>query len=253
MTEMKENEIVVIASTPEEMVTSQHALIASVAAKIEAQKLELAESQQILEATITAKVNQTAAKRLIKQAEHRLLYLTKVHAALEAGYVMVPDMPGQVIAIRTTSKHAVTQGTQRDVKSWTEPSGETPAALPVGDGVYVDPVPEASMRENTNYKGEVTSRDLVMQEFSEELAMPVQFLKPTVIKRTGEAIELKVFDEIVAVYDGAKEYRSRNVKTTKGDPLIIGRIFDVGAGRQKYQRRKTMAFLIAWFVDTAAI
>lgn len=253
MLEVKSNEIVVIASNSQEMVESQNALVANVAVKIESAKAEVEECQSILSATISAKVNQTAAKRLLKHAEHRVLYLEKVHAALAAGYVMVPDLPRQVLAIRIQRGHPE-QGDRISTYSQPRVLGEVPDALPAGQGEYVHPVPDATEIVNRHPDGKIASMELSVGEFQDEFSLPISFLKPTIIARTGEAVELKVFDEIVAVYDGAKEYQSRNTKKiSKGDPMVIGRIFDVGNGRQKSQRRRTISFLIAWFVDTATI
>lgn len=253
MIETHGDELVVIASTPDEMVASQHALIASVGEKIVRTEAAIAENKAILAATVKAKVNQTAAKRLLKLSEHRAMYLGKVKAALEAGYVMVPDMEGQILAIRV-KRDRPEQGNRTSTTQFISgPTGELPDAIPAGVGEYVNPVPDSTALALFDNAGKQTGTRLRIEDFSDELALPTQFLKPTIIQRTGEAVELKIFDEIVAVYDGAQTYRRKAVKGGKGDPLIIVRIFDHGGGRKKFQRRATLAFLIAWFIDTSVI
>lgn len=254
MIETKDNDLVVVASDPQELVNSQHALIASVASKIDAARADVKEAEELIAAAKMAAIDDTAAKRLLKREQHRLMYLEKVKAALEAGYILMPNIPGDVMAIRVQRK-SPEQGPQYAVPAnqLVRPVSEVPDALPAGEGRYVKPVPDAEVRQNWQSKPDRPLSDLTIRGFDEDIALPVEFLKPTVVKRTGEALELKVFDEIVLVHNGQTGDSRGAIRTRKGDPLVIGRIFDVGAGRKVWQRRRVLSFLIAWFVDTKAI
>lgn len=254
MIEATGNDLVVVATNPQELVDGQNAIIASVATKIEKAKADLAEANEILAAAKMAAIDDTAAKRLVKKEEQHLLYLEKVHAALSAGYVMMPNIPGSIIGIRVQRQRPHRKSECVEYEYETRVKSEIPDALEVGEGRYVKPVPSTTLSVNRDDKGKFVDADLRVHGFDEQMALPMDFMKPTVIARTGEAFKMKIFDEILIVHDGViGDDAGRQIRVQKGDPLVIGRIVLPGPGRERSQRRKVISFLIAWFVDTSAI
>lgn len=233
------NDMVVIASNPQELAQSQTTLIATMNAKITHSEKELDDACDLVHAANVAAIDDTAAKKLVKKEEHRLLYLRKVRDALAAGYVMLPNFQGDTIAIRVKRDRPEQKG-QYQVGYTPSATMEAPDAIPGGEGKYVGPFPETShyTRESDGKR----THSMTIEGFDDQLALPVEFMKPLVVQRTGAAMKLKIFDEIVIV-KGSK----------RGDPLVIGRIINAYGGRKWHTRTAELSFLIAWFVDTATI
>jgi len=63
-------------------------------------EIEVRQARVTLEAAARANINSGPIKRILAKAEHRLMFLGKARQALEAGYVIVPNFPGDTIAIR---------------------------------------------------------------------------------------------------------------------------------------------------------
>lgn len=92
-----------------------------------------------------------------------------------------------------------------------------------GEGKYVKPRTEGYTTSQKQGDGSNVSL-YYATGFDEEIALPVEFLKPLIIERTGKAIDLKIFDELAIVYDGVTESKASPTTRTKGDPMVIGRI-----------------------------
>ena len=238
MIETTGNDLVVIASDPQELVEAQVATIGRVAQKLADARAELAEAQEIKAACDMAKIDNSAAAKLITKSNNRILYLEKVKTALESGFVLVPNFPGDTIAIRV--RRQMPEQSSKYGKDYpASVENELAQTLPAGEGRYVDPKPKHSYTMQT--VGGKQTHDLSIWGFDDDIALPAEFLRPNVIKRTGAALKMKVFDELVVA-----------VGVKGGDPMVIGRIYDYARGRKWYQR-KAISFLVAWFVNTSAI
>lgn len=237
MIEKTGNDLVVIADNPQELAAGQDALVANMELKIAEAKSEAEEAADLIAKCEAAGIGANAAKRLRHRAVSRELYLTKMCEALKAGFVMVPNFPGQTVAIRVKRENPKREVVER--KRW-EPSLhlQPHEVLPAGEGRYVDPRPiEGSFHYNTTEpNGEkVTVYSKWASAFSEEIGFPVDFLKPVVVELTGKAMARKIFDEVVLC---GNEQR--------GDPMVLGRIYDRAT-------KRSTSFLIAWFIDTKEI
>lgn len=249
MIEKTGNDLVVIASQPSELAEGQVAIIEKVSQKeLEAQD-DLASAETLLAACESAGLNVTHAKRGVVRAKSRLMYLGKVKAALEAGYVIVPNFPGETIAIRV-KKDSSPKRDHRERDRW-EP--DIPAQeghiLPAGEGEYVNPLPEV-------YRGSYDGKDnagvpikrhyAYASGWDDEISLPVDFLKPTVVQRAGMGVSRKIFDEIAVTRDMDMRSLNQTKRVNKGDPMVLGRIYD-------RRNNKALSFLVAWFVDTKDI
>lgn len=242
--EVTGDDLVVVASDPNELVAAQHSLIEHVDRLIAETKGELGDGEKVIEQADKAGIKAPLAA-LMKRHESRILYLSKVRAALEAGYVMVPNFPGETMAIRVKRagprKVLVSSQWERSA----EPRAQQPDSLPAGEGRYVDSIPfrdKWSDTEKNSDGKEITKWHAMATRFDEEVAMPVDFCKPVVIQRTSEALERKIFDEL-ALSTAPAGYTGTS---GRGDPMVLGRVIDK-------RNRRMLTFLVAWFMDARTI
>ncbi len=222
------NDLIVLADNPDDMVQAQHELIGWAEQKIECCKSEVSDCEVVVSAIGDTELKSDSARRLLSKAKKRVEFYCKVKQALEAGYLIVPDLPSETVAIRVNRKRP------RHRKSDSRWSlTQAPEDLPAGEGRYVSPDPlfDTIKRETKPDQREVTL--YCPTEFQEEVALPVQFMKPAVIKRAGICMENKIFDEIAVCLDSGP------------DPILLGILNDAS----RHGRR--LCFLVAWFVDTA--
>lgn len=249
MIEKTGNDLVVIASHPQELAEGQVAVIQKVKEKeLEAQD-DLASAEHLLTVCKESGLNIPHAERGVRRAKQRVIYLDKVRQALEAGYVLVPNFPGDTIAIRV-KEGSTPKRDHQEGNGW-QPSVDPQEGhiLPAGEGQYVDPLPYSvtGINRSTNDKGEAVTRHYAYAtEWDDEIALPVEFVKPTVIERTGMGMTRKIFDEIAVTRNMDMRGASTAARVNKGDPIVVGRIYD-------RQNKKAMSFLVAWFVDTKDI
>lgn len=228
-----------IASQPQELADAQLAIIESVKRKEQSADQDINSACVLLKQCDENHISSAHAKRLRNRAVKRKTFLSKMREALEAGYVIVPNFPGSTIAVRVSKKKP---NPKKYDSAWSNegvPSVK-PDELPVGGGRYVDNEPFVLRRSYMKKQSDGTEKERHLvwaSSFDENLSLPVEFLKPTIVQMTGKAMAKKLFDEIVVV-DGTTSATAR-----KTDPLVIGRIIDK-------ENNKQMSFLIAWFVDT---
>lgn len=241
MIEKTGNDLVIIADNPQELAEGQVALIEQIKIKEGIAQQDLDSANALIEACEESNINSGHANRLRLRAESRLLYLGKVRSALEAGYAIVPNLTGNTIAIRVkrdkpAPNAQVSTGYKRD-----QPAA-LPQILPEGEGRYVDPnvLQEVHLLDDSaeKHKREWMT---VATEFDDDIGLPVEFLKPTIVQKTGKCMMRKLFDEIAVVQN-----QWNPASGTKGDPMVVGRIID-------RRNRKAMSFLVAWFIDTKDI
>jgi len=247
------DDLLVIAENPAELVASQNALIDNVGHKVELARAELADAEQLLAALREAGLDQRAAERMINRAKSRVEYLVKVHEALSAGYVMVPDMPAETIAIRVKRKPRF----QQESGKWQyglKVGDEVSQSLPSGVGVYASPQPHQTFLQEEsveNGKKEITHFVETTGEWDTDLRLPALFLKAQVVERTGKCLTRKLFDEIAINPGEGRAWTNAMASlapapASKGHPMVIGRIVDRAT-------KKRLCFLIAWFIDTSGI
>lgn len=233
------DDITVVARYPYQMQACQASLIEWCKKKIavvDAETADLAENLDIAKKHKwgTGGIHR-AHSRSVKVGE----YYSKMLAALEEGYCIVPNFPVEMFAIRTTRKNpdekaSFSQWDRRDQKS---------QILPVGEGEYKDPAPLTYNREVevVNREGKMeTRREHFAKFFRDNLEFPFATAKPVILSAAARALSDKVFDEI-GVLPGRRP---------KGDPIIVGRIRDP---RGDKHNPKFASFLIAWFVDTSEL
>lgn len=223
----------IVALTPAEMVPAQAELVAWCDRKIralsdEADEYELHQKLAVENgwktSVVTASLNRTG---------RRITYYGKMKSALEAGYLLVPNMPIDVLAVRVDRAKQPEEHHQGD---WGVRAKPQPG-LPAGVGRYVDDqvlVRDESYREEQGGKM-VTVPHFVSDDY-DEVDFPVTAMKPIVLQAAARAMALKIFDQIGQVQN-----------ERSGDPILVGQLLDPRGDR----RRAT--FFIAWWVDTRTL
>ena len=233
------SEICVVANNTGEMIKAQADLVSWAESKIKVAEREVREHETVLEKLKAARLNPGPAARHTRLARRRVMYYEKISAALKAGFVIVPDMDAEIVAVRTDRDRPI-GWTKSSEQSWAKPNKfdhEQPAEnLPAGKGRYVNPFPITTLGVTRNEKGEEVEWTSCPNRHDDVTTLPVEFLKPSVIDRTSQAMLAGIFDEICII--GGRR---------KPDPMVIGKIIHHAS---KYKR---VCFLISWFVDTAKI
>jgi len=225
-------DIVVLARDPQEMANAQQGLIVWMDQKIAGLRAELAEAEENLATAKRMKVRTEGWVRVIRRAQSRVTYYEKARTALEEGYCIIPDLPVQLIAVKTTRKKPPKKW--RSGKAW-QANEATALALPEGVGRYVDTSVEVEEREVAVPDKDYTRTEHRAIDFL-DVDFPFKVVKPQILLGLEAAMKRKLFDEI-----GVLPATNRG-----GDPILVGRI-----KRKEGYTERALTFLIAWWIDTS--
>lgn len=220
-----------VAVTPTDLVPAQQGLLEWIGQRVTALVAEFGEAEKELEYARAHKWRTSALTANLNKIAKRQTFYGKLKAAVAAGYVIMPALPMNVIAIRTRAKSPKDDTGNR----WSQ-FEQLAQALPEGSGDYKNPLPttDSFTEEEKNSKGEMISKEVFFPNgFEDEFAMPVELCKPMLLERTSTAMALKIFDEIGIVRDDHAYNR-------RGDPVVCGTVID------PTRRGRRFAFFIAW-------
>lgn len=227
-----------VARDPQQMAMAKTNLAAWLRGKIQQCTTEARELGDAAGEAVTNGWKADTLDRHEKLAKKRVDFYTKVLAAVDAGYTIVPNFPLDLFAIRVNRKtpppKQYTSGysTEGAMQSAKEIQAQV---LPVEEGRYVGTMPyglKGDYEEESGGKN-VTKYFFSVTDFT-QIEFPIEAARTEVMSATAEAMALRVFDQIGIC-----------PQTRKGDPLIIGRILGPG----KRWSRKEVSFLIAWHLD----
>ena len=232
-------DIVAVARNAGEMQLAQQQLISWCAAMMVDEKANLDEVEQNLETAKKGKQKLDGWKRQIRLAKKRFTFYEKLHAALGAGYTILPNMNLDIFAIRTTKakpKHGAIVMQEAVNGSYFE---QSPNQSKLGEGENVDPWPSVQQltTNRTNSKGEKEKMILNRTDGFQPVDFPFKLVKPQIVSDTARALALKVFDRI-----GVTPHRT----VRKRDPMVIGEVI-----YKEGYTEKVVAFLITWWADTS--
>jgi hypothetical protein len=233
-------DIVVVASNPQQMQSAQANLVKHFGDKLKCLNDELVEAQDNVKIAKARKWKtgpfQTQADKIQKNID----FYTKIKAALDAGYVIIPNFDDlDIFAIRTTRKKPKAN-IAKGGPNWVQPPESQKSNRPVlGEGRYVN-----ADTINHVWTADITKVGATQKEYRrmatamafDSIDFPFHLAKPQILNSTAEAMKVLAFDDI-----GVSP--SRRIR--RGDPMIIGRIVN-GTGF----KAKVVSFLITWFVDT---
>lgn len=172
----------------------------------------------------------TPFTRLANKLRRRVEYYQKLRQALVAGYVMVPNMPMDLLAVRVDRESPRRKTYKGSI--WNTPDVSA-RSLPAGSGHYVSP--QQRCAKQTNDEGKHLGW---MPVEYQEPELPVALVKPIVTEAAGKALDVLLFDEIGIVSEGPRS----------GDPIILGRIKDP---TRTYHAG--VSFLVAWWIDPRSL
>ena len=235
-----DGELFVFARDPAEMTKAQDAMIAWAERKILEKQGEHRDFEQNLVIAKKNKWRSSTLEAATNRAKKKVVFYEKVRDALKAGYYIIPDMEIDLFAVRTTAKNP-RQNRESSRSSW-GPSmkAQVTNSPPTGDGTYVSPnrgVFDETKHEELKKDG---TKDIIRTKWWDAFAepdFPFHFAKPEILEATAEAMQKKIFDEMGIM-----------PRRRGGDPMVIGRI----TYREGYHR-KSLNFLVSWFLDTADI
>lgn len=230
----------IVALTPAEMPAAQQSLIEwadRTVTQLEGEIKELEEHRQI------AQANGWKLKAVVAQlsrAKRRIAYYQKIAAAVRAGYLILPNMPVDVFAVRVHRESPPTQEGDR----WAQFRAE-PELLPPSEGRYVGSTltrVDASYTERIPGKEDKQIARFLSDEYT-DVDFPVKAVKPIVLEATARAMGLKLFDQFGIVRDNGV----RRQWPRRGDPIVVGQLIDPrGNG-------KGVTFFVAWWLDTSTL
>jgi hypothetical protein len=233
---------VVVALSPDEMPAAQAHLMTWCKAQIAAIRTELTEIDEHAMIAANNGWKLTSVNSAARRAKSRLRYYANVMAALEAGYLIVPNMPVELLAIRV-KRHGPKWAARKGAESgWKVPSFDMPCELlPAGEGRYVDegvpPTDISHQKRLADGTFTTVTKFMPSGEYVEP-DFPIRAVKPVVLKATQRAMAHKLFDEIGMVRQDAKA-RGK-------DPIMVGRI-RTGHGSSD----RVATFFLAWWLNPA--
>lgn len=238
-------QMTVVAQNPQEMLVAQARLVEWAKGKLAEARQDHVELVQNYEIAVKSKWRSDTLKRHAAKALRKVDFYEKILGALEAGYVIVPNFPVDVFAIRTSK----TWPERNEVAgNWATPDPQTAVPSPSGEGRYVDSHAhvhdelQVTKRDPVTYKAIDTERHAWAEAFR-DVDFPFATAKPEILTATQRALALKLFDD-VAVSPQRSGHRTR--PTVQGDPMVIGRVLF----RERTYVLRAVSFLISWHVDT---
>lgn len=225
-------DLVVIARNAPEMAVAQQGLVKWAQEKMAEAGGDRDQLQGNLDLAKKAGWRTDGLVRAVRLATKQVEFYEKIERALAAGYVIVPNFPIDVFAIRTRREDPV--GSVQEYRGATHT--QESEAPPAGEGRYVSPEPAIGHEEvAVDRDGKQVKVLRTWPEEFRDVLFPFSAVKPQIVKDTAEAMQKAIFDEIGIAPQGRKK-----------DPMTIGRIFYRGAGPS--WNRREVSFLISWWL-----
>jgi hypothetical protein len=236
-----------VAVNGTEMIQASNGIQNWLRMKVQSIDNEIAETQAIYDSAVRNKWKSSTFKTQLQRHGQKRLYYSKLLAASEAGYTVVPNMEVSVFAIRVkreTPKWSGDAGKSQYSYSSAAPSVpvEEEQRLPIGEGRYESPLvafSEDRHKQKEMKDGKEVEMYAVEQycDGFQELEFPLAVAHPLVMDATARAMAMKIFDRIGVV-------PQTHQRGYRGDPIVLGQIT-----RKEGWQTKTASFLIAWYLD----
>lgn len=232
---------VVVALSPDQLPAAQAHLVTWCNQQIGTLTAEL---QDLDEHRLLAVANGWKLRSIpaqIQRAKARRRYYEKVKAALEAGYLVVPNMPVDLLAVRVREGSAPAEGAFGSSTYRWNRFRTQPQVLPAGEGEYVDDEigrTSETSRIPDGKGGEKVETTYYSAPSYDAPDFPIRFVKPVVLQATQQAMARRIFDEIGTVRQDAR--------IAGKDPIMVGRIRSDN-GRQP----RIATFFLAWWLNPA--
>lgn len=228
-----------VALTPQDVPGAQVDIADWCKSKVLELSQDLKDARQNLRQAKKMKWKHLPWDRVVRRTVQRMVYYTKIRAAVKAGYLIVPNFDVEVMAVRVNRDEPPARtATYRSSSDVSEAKAEL---LPPGVGHYVDGI---QFVRDDSYQTPDPAKPGQMKTISRYVAtgydapdFPVLMIKPIVMEATARAMALQLFDRI-GVVTGRKK-----------DPVVVGELLDP---TDRY-RQKRVSFFIAWWLDTRSL
>lgn len=235
-------EVEVTSETPQEMEHCQRELIQWAKGKITRLEADHTELNEAYEIAIKNKWKASTLKRHRDKVGAEIIYYQKMLGALEAGYIIVPNMPGAIFVVRTDKVCPS--------KTWkyyyADAANNKPKCLPCGEGDYISGKNKTERHDIQDQSGKTVATQYKAEEF-QEVEFPMALVKPRIMEATTRAMALRIFDEFMIL--PSELVAAGSVRTTRSqDPIVLGCI------RMKPQpgeyRDRRISFMVAWHINS---
>ncbi len=235
-------ETTVVASNPQQMQAAQATLIGHFKKKVAKLEEEAKGAEENVKTARARKWKVSPFEAILTKTVQDLQFYQKIVAALEAGFVIIPNFDElDIFAIRTTRKRPKANRAEGG-ENWVNVPKEQVSNRPaLGDGRYVnaDTRNKTWTTEKRGNDNSIIRRKVSQAVAFDDIDFPFHMVKPEVLERTAEAMKLLAFDDVGIL---------PNRKIRRGDPMVVGRIFT-----KRGASVKAVSFLITWFVNTEDI
>jgi len=225
-----------VALSPADMAPAQQFLADWCVKKIAALEAERTDHETNLELATEHGWKHASVERALTRVGRQIEYYQKIKAAVDAGYVLVPNLPITLFAVRV---NRMKQPERTHERTWGNAMAAHPQQLPAGVGRYVDDqvlYRDESFTEKIPDKPDKTIRRYVTDEY-DNVEFPMVMAKPAVMAATARAMALKIFDQLGVVQNAAPGR----------DPIVVGQLLDPRGNR------RCVTFFVAWWLDTATL
>jgi hypothetical protein len=225
--------LALVALTPAEMPDQQAKLAAWCVKKLDAVQRELGTFRQLEEEAKAGGFRHASYSALVRKTEKRIVYYQKLQQAIAEGYLIVPNMPIDVFAVRVdTSRSPGYRETDYRRDRFATP----PQRLPAGEGAYVDDhlVKRSGVREIVKDGKPEKKTFYFADEYDTDIDFPLRGVHPRVLEATSRAMALKLFDQLGVVQNQA----------IGRDPIVVGQLLD------PRRNGRVTTFFVAWWLNT---
>lgn len=223
-----------IALTPSDMMPAQTELLAWCDRKMVAVRAEMTDLEHNLAIAAGAGFKLQGVQASINRTVKRIIYYEKLKVAIEAGYVIVPNFPVDLFAVRVRRAKQPEKAGEYE----SNVNVAKPELLPAGEGRYVDEklFTTEEKYEGKNYKDEPITKTRYHSSDYDVVDFPVTVVKPAIMEATQRAMALRLFDQMGIVRNESGR-----------DPIVVGQLLDPrGNGRR-------VTFFVAWWLDLATL
>jgi hypothetical protein len=217
----------VIALTPTELAPAQQSLRAWCEARIIHWNGELTKAQAAVDHAVKNGWRADRYNAEVRRCASRVRFYRKIDRAIELGYLIVPNFPLEIFAVRTTAN---LPASKMSTYRW-ERFLQKPRILPEGDGRYISSLAAKGEKVTTDEKGK-EKREYFPVGLLEDIEMPFDLVRPEVMQAVDKARALKLFDQIGVCSD------------RRADPIVCGQILESNTFTAK-----RVTFFLAWYVD----
>lgn len=229
-----------IALAPQDVPAAQQEIVRFCRRQIRILAVEARELKQSLEVATRNRWGRSSLLKAKSRLKGLLTYYRKIQAAVEAGYLIVPNLDVTVMALRVSEDQCPRQDTDVSKQRLLPTTASDLPLLPAGQGEYVGPKAKAkrtSLPAATPTEPYKTKPGWKNTYDFQPVAFPIRAVKPQILDATGLAMTHKIFDRIGVV--GNK----------RQDPLVVGEIFHP----DDRWRQRRVTFMLAWWLDLEAL